>query len=121
MHAKLPKLFIKPFDGNPLICKPYKESFMAAVDAIDDFSHFYKFNHLRNLVKGSAEKTIAGLTLSGNNYGEALKPFIERFVNKQALINEHTTQLLRLSEVKDLRRLLKSGYWKIAQSVIYKI
>ena len=87
MHAKLPKLVIKPFDGNPLIWKPFQQSFMAAVDANDDLSDVDKFNHLRNLVKGSAEKTIAG--------------------NKQVLINEHTTQLLRLSKVKDLKDISK--------------
>ena len=107
MHAKLPKLVIKPFDGNPLIWKPFQESFMAAVDANDDLSDVDKFNHLRNLVKGSAEKTIAGLSLCGNNYGEALKLLNERFGNKQVLINEHTTQLLRLSKVKDLKDISK--------------
>ena len=106
MHAKLHKIVIKPFDGNPLIWKPFQESFMAAVDANDDLSDVDKFNHLRNLVKGCAEKTIAGLSC-GNNYGEALKLLNERFGNKQVLINEHTTQLLRLSKVKDLKDISK--------------
>ena len=107
MHAKLSKLVIKPFDRNPLIWKPFQESFMAAVDVNDDLSDVDKFNHLRNLVKGLAEKTIAGLSLCGNNYGEALKLLNERFGNKQVLINKHTTQLLLLSRVKDLKDISK--------------
>ena len=72
---------------------------MAPVDANHDLSDVDKFNHLRNLVKGSAEKTIAGLTLSEDNFGEAWKFLNEHFGNKQVLINEHTTQLKNRKDI----------------------
>ena len=57
---------------------------------------------LRSLLQEKAEQLVNGLSLTGENYETALKLLEERFGDKQGLINEHTSKLLKLTKVKDI-------------------
>ena len=51
-----------------------------------------KFSYLKGYVCGAAEKSIEGLTLTGENYEEALTILKERYGNPQLVIVSHIRQ-----------------------------
>ena len=58
--AKLPKVTLKKFSGDPISFTPFWDSFMSAVDDNSGLSDVDKFNYLRNLLEGSAAGAIEG-------------------------------------------------------------
>ena len=71
--AKLPKITLKKFYGDPISFTPFWDSFMSAVDDNSSLSDVDKFNYLRNLLEGSAGGAIRGLPLTAENYAAAKK------------------------------------------------
>ena len=63
-HAKLPKLELKKFYGNPMHLYPFWESFESAVHKNPKLSSVDKFNYLKSLLTGTAQSSVAGLALS---------------------------------------------------------
>ena len=59
-----------------------------------------KFNYLKNMLVGEARGSIAGLTLSNENYDIAIKIIHERFGNKQEVVDLHYNALIDLSPAK---------------------
>ena len=80
----------------------FKESFEAGVESKEEMSKVEKFVYLRSLLRGKAEQLVNGLSLTGENYVTALKLLDERYGDKQGLINEHTSKLIKLPKVKDI-------------------
>ena len=109
--VRLPKLTIKPFNGKLTAWTPFWDSFNSAIHANPDLSKVDKFNYLRSMVSHSALEAISGLTLTGDNYDEAIEILQKRFGNKQLIINKHMEQLLNVDsvtspyDVKGLRHL----------------
>ena len=64
MVARLPKLELKGFSGDPTTWMSFWDSFSSAVDQNDYLSEVDKFNHLKTLVHRAAATTIAGLSLT---------------------------------------------------------
>ena len=54
-HAKLPKLELKKFHGNPMHWYPFWESFESAVHKNTNLSSVDKFNYLKSLLTGTAQ------------------------------------------------------------------
>ena len=109
--VRLPKLTIKPFSGKLTAWTPFWDSFNSAIHANPDLSKVDKFHYLRSMVSHSALEAISGLTLTGDNYDEAIEILQKRFGNKQLIINKHMEQLLNVDsvtsphDVKGLRHL----------------
>ena len=109
--VRLPKLTIKPFSGKLTAWTPFWDSFNSAIHSNSDLSKVDKFNYLRSMVSSSALEAISGLTLTGDNYDEAVEILQKRFGNKQLIINKHMEQLLNVEsitsphDVKGLRQL----------------
>ena len=109
--VRLPKLTIKPFNGKLTAWTPFWDSFNSAIHANPDLSKVDKFNYLRSMESHSALEAISGLTLTGDNYDEAIEILQKRFGNKQLIINKHMEQLLNVDsvtspyDVKGLRHL----------------
>ena len=109
--VRLPKLTVKPFNGKLTAWTPFWDSFNSAIHANPDLSKVDKFNYLRSMVSHSALEAISGLTLTGDNYDEAIEILQKRFGNKQLTINKHMEQLLNVDsvtspyDVKGLRHL----------------
>ena len=80
----------------------FKESFEAGVESKEEMSKVEKFVYLRSLLRGKAEQLVNGLSLTGENYVTALKLLDKRYGDKQGLINEHTSKLIKLPKVKDI-------------------
>ena len=99
MVARLPKLELKGFSGDPTTWMSFWDSFSSAVDQSDYLSEVDKFNHLKTLVHGAAATTIAGLSLTSANYKVALDLLKGRFANKQVIISAHMERLLKLPSI----------------------
>ena len=89
-NVKLPKLEIKPFDGQPKNWHEFWGSFNCTIHQ-SDISNVQKMTYLKNLVIGSAAATIAGFKLSNENYTQAVTLLHERYDNKQLQVSSHTT------------------------------
>ena len=109
--VRLPKLTIKPFNGQLTMWTPFWDSFSSTIHENPELSSVDKFNYLRSLVTHSALEAISGLTLTGANYDEAVDVLRKRFGNKQLIINKHMEYMLNADgvssqhDVRGLRRL----------------
>ena len=97
--AKLPKLLLKKFSGDILRFQEFWECFDSAVHTNSSIDKVMKYNYLRSLLEGDAAATIAGLSLTSENYVEAISLLRSRYGNKQVLISAHIDKLLNLSYV----------------------
>ncbi|XP_066925594.1 uncharacterized protein [Clytia hemisphaerica] len=79
---RLPKLSLKPYDGDPLKWKTFFDTFDCAVHQRDDMTNVEKMTYLTSLLEGEAESCIQGITLSNENYDIALKMLKERKFGK---------------------------------------
>ena len=98
-NAKLPKLTLQSFGGDPLEFHTWWDNFKAAVHENDSIGKTMKFNYLRSYLHGPARSSIEGLTLTSNNYDEAIKIINERFANEQLLVTANIDKLLSLPVV----------------------
>ena len=98
---RLPKITIQPFDGNPLHYQTFMDSFESSINSNNRLNDVDKFLYLKGLLKGKALNTIEGLTLTADNYKEAMKLLQSRFGDKKLLIATFFDSLLNLSPVKE--------------------
>ena len=108
--VKLPKIKIKPFDGEAMEWKPFKDAFDATIHERSDITDIEKFTYLRGFLSGSALKAIEGMTLTNANYEHARDILEKRYGNEQLIVSSHMNALLKLDKiinvnVKDLREL----------------
>ena len=87
--VKLPKLELKPFDGEIINWKPFRDQFNACIH-LRKFKKIHsnnlinkieKISYLKTFLNESASNCISGLTLTTENYDEAVKILEERFGN----------------------------------------
>ena len=106
-HAKLPKLELKKFRGNPIHWYPFWESFESAVHKNPNLSSVDKFNYLQSLLTGTARSAIAGLALTSANYEKAVGLLKQRFGNRQIVISSHIEVLTKLPKVESMGEVKK--------------
>ena len=110
-HVRLPKLTIRPFNGDITNWTTFWDSFESAIDSNSGLTEIDKFNYLKSLLERSAAETVSGLTLTADNYKEAISILKKRFGNKKQIVSKHMDILLKLDTVssqhdlKGLRRL----------------
>ena len=107
-QAKLPRISLKSFSGEPSQWLTFWDSFRSAVHENTEVHNIDKFNYLKSLLNGSAAATIAGLPLTDANYNAAIKLLKNRFGNKQVIISSHMDGLLKLTPLgntSDVRKL----------------
>ena len=101
--AKLPKLTLPKFAGDPTEWTTFWDSFSSAIHLREELSEIDKFQYLKSVLVGTAAETISGLPLSGSNYNHAVD---------QVIISKHIEMLMQLpklndsSDLKQLRQLL---------------
>ena len=84
IHINLPKINIKSFEGDPLECLTFWDSFSAAIDKNLELSDVEKMNYLNGMLKGEAARAISGLPLAEENYRKATEERLkERFGKTQ--------------------------------------
>ena len=110
-RVKLPKLTIRPFNGELKAWTTFWDSFEAAIHKNGELSDVDKFNYLRSLLEHTAREAISGLSLTSADYGEAISILKKRFGSKQQIVNKHMDVLLNVDpvtsaqNVKGLRHL----------------
>ena len=106
----MPKLVISPFDGNTLNWTTFWDQFESSIHSKRGISDIDKFSYLRSFLAPVALETISGLTLSSQNYSEAIDLLKNRYGNPQTLINSYMEQFVNLETVtktNDVIRLRK--------------
>ena len=86
--VKLPNLTIRPFNGDTTSWTTFWDSFESAIDNSSGLSEIDKFNYLKSLLEKSAAEAVSGLTLTTDNYKEAVSILKKRFGNKQQIISK---------------------------------
>lgn len=108
IHAKLPKLTIKKFNGDITKWTTFWDSFQSAVHSNTSLSDIDKFSYLNSYLESAATEAISGLMLTTANYKEAVDTLKRRFGNKRLIVTKHMNSLLALPSISsqnDLRRL----------------
>ena len=98
--VKLPKLDIMKFSGDYTKFTTFMDSFNAAIHCCEDLNDIEKFNYLRCYLQGEALNTISGISLSEQNYQEALELLKQRYGNKQRIISAHMNELLTIKKIE---------------------
>jgi hypothetical protein len=107
-HVRLPKLEVRKFDGKIHEWQEFWDSFKSAIHNNTRLSDVDKFSYLRGLTEGPAKATIAGFSLTAENYAAAVELLELRFGKKVAIERAHVSQLLKVPPVygeKDVRGL----------------
>ena len=119
VSMRIPKLEILKFCGDAKKWTEFWDSYEAAINKSNllDDEKFFK-NYLKTLVIDEATNAISGLSLTTDNYGEAINILKDRFGNKQIVISSHMNSFLKLPTVKenDLQQL-RSFYNKVELNV----
>ena len=107
--VKLPKLEIQKFKDQLTCWQEFMDSFNAAVHNSKALSDVEKFNYLRIFLEGEAQHTISGLSLTNDNYNEALNLLKNHFGNNQVIISANMNTLVKLPSVnnEDIKALRK--------------
>ena len=119
VHCKLRKLELKPFSGDPLEYQGFMDQFEVSVNSHEGLSDIDKFNYLLSFLKDKALAVVKGLSLSSENYKQALRLLQERFGNPQLLISAHLDKLIKISGVKSINNVegLRKLYNEVETSV----
>ncbi|XP_028152827.2 uncharacterized protein LOC114346251 [Diabrotica virgifera virgifera] len=110
-NIKLPPLNLATFDGSFDQFLFFRDSFNSIINDDTSLSNVQKFHYLRLSLRGIAADTIKSLQVCDANYDIAWSLLIERFENKQLLVNNHIKALFNLPLVtkesnQGLRQLL---------------
>ena len=81
-EAKLPKLVIPKYTGDPMQWQSFFDLFTRSVHENQSISSAQKMGHLLTLLAPEAEKVVHHLPISDANYGEALILLKNRFDKK---------------------------------------
>lgn len=104
-YCKLPKLDLPQFAGNPLGWQGFWDQFRVSIHDNSSINDIDKFNYLKGCLKGEAQATISGLTLSSENYTEAINVLKDRFGNEQVLISAHVESLLKIDKIRSVTNI----------------
>ncbi|GBO44249.1 hypothetical protein AVEN_47383-1 [Araneus ventricosus] len=113
-NAKLPKLKIQTYYGDPAEYLNFWNQFENAVDKNSSLSNIEKFSYLFSSLGGDALSCIKGFAISDDNYESAIKLLKDTFGQTDVLINAHVSKLLNMSPLKNSSNLqeLRNFYFK---------
>ena len=94
--ARLPKLDVPSFAGDPLKWQSFWDCFEAAIHLNPHLSEVQKLSYLRAQLNGEATMVIAGLPLTNANYQHSVSLLKERYGQPHKLISAHVQALLEL-------------------------
>ncbi|XP_076623176.1 uncharacterized protein LOC143342806 [Colletes latitarsis] len=94
----LPKIHIKPFDGNFIDWQGFFDTFRSLVHENDSIPIVHKFHLLKSYLTGNASSAINSLIASEENYFVAWELIQKRFNNPRKIIQSHIRALFELPE-----------------------
>ena len=116
---KLPKLKIQKIDGEIINWQTFWDQLESSIDSRENITDIDKFVYLRNLLCDSARETISGLTLTSENYKNAVQLLRDRFANRQVHFSAYMEQLYKLKRVESMSNVhdLRKLYDKVELSI----
>ena len=102
---RLPKLELREFSGNPLEWQSFWDQFQSSIHNNESINDVDRFLYLKKFLSGTALSTISGLTLSNDNYKEAVTILNNRYGNEQVQINAHMDTLMKLEKIKSMNNV----------------
>ena len=109
-RARLPKQQIPSFYGDPLMFQSFWEIFDSSVNSHRTLDKISTFSYLKGLLKDKASDAISGLSLTSENYDEAVAILKSQFSDPQIVIQTNMDVLLSLRNIEscpDIRLLRK--------------
>ena len=99
--VKLPKLELCKFNGDIIEWRGFWDQFKSTVHENENISPIEKFSYLRSLLEEKAFSAISGLTLSSENYNQAIEILKSRYGNEQVLISAYMQKFVDIPKVKN--------------------
>ena len=93
-HTRLPKQQIPSFYADPLMFQSFWEILDSSVHSNPNLDKISKFSYLKGLLKDKASDAILGLSLTSENYDEAVAILKSRFGDPQIVIQTNMDGLL---------------------------
>ena len=115
VSSNLPKIELPVFSGDLLKWHGFWDQFDISIHQNEFINDIDSFNYLKKYLSGPALRAISGLTLSSENYKEAVTILTERYGNHQVLISAHIDSLLKMKKVKNMENL--NGLRKLSTDV----
>jgi len=84
--TKLPKLDLKPFDGNLLEWISFRDMFESAINQNSTVPKVQKLVYLKSLLRGEASRQIQSLILSDANFDTAWNLLHDRYQNEREIL-----------------------------------
>ena len=109
-RARLPKQQIPSFYGDPLMFQSFWGIFDSSVNSHRTLDKISTFSYLKGLLKDKASDAISGLSLTSENYDEAVAILKSQFSDPQIVIQTNMDVLLSLRNIEscpDIRLLRK--------------
>lgn len=105
-RVKLPRLVLRPFNGDITACYTFWESCESAVHNNRNLTDIDKFNYLNSLLTSTAREAVAGLSLTSANFQDAIAILKKRFGNAQQIKARHMEILMTKSSCSVKRQAL---------------
>ena len=102
------KLSLTQFSGVPAQWTPFWDSFSSTIDQHEGLADVDKLKYLMSSLSGEAANSIAGLSITNQNYEEAVEILQHRYGDRQFAISQHLDTLVDLPKIDsadDLRKL----------------
>lgn len=99
---RLPKIELPKFNGDIIEWKGFWDQFESTVHNNKAINEIEKFNYLRSLLEENAYSAISGLTLSSENYKQAVEILKTRYNNEQVLISAYMQKFVKIPKVKNI-------------------
>lgn len=117
VEAKLPKLDLPEYGGDPKEWTSFWEQYESVIDS-KEMPDVTKFTYLRSVLKGEARAAIHGLSLSSANYKSAVELLKERFGREEKIIYMHIQELLNVQAPHQPDPTAMWGFYDFLQSHI---
>lgn len=100
MSVKLPEIKIPEFGGRPDEWIEFRDLFKSLVHTNPQIPAVQKLHYLRSAMKGEASRLISSFAITSDNYTLAWKTICDRYENKNFLVKQHMSAILKISHVK---------------------
>jgi len=113
---KLPKLELRPFNGEITAWPEFWDLFHVAIHANSQVPTVQKFAHLKPLLRGEAAKCIASIPTTESNYGVAIDRLQSRYGKPEVLRHR---LLMKITEMKHLEnyKTLRDGVGELTATI----
>ncbi|XP_018377661.1 PREDICTED: uncharacterized protein LOC108770524 [Trachymyrmex cornetzi] len=98
-HARLPRIDIPKFSGNPEDWLSFKDLFTSLVIANGSLSSVEKLQYLKTSLVGTAAQLLRNMSVTGENFQRAWDALIAFYENKRMLLNTTLNSLLSLKRM----------------------